>query len=48
MKLFVAFLALCFLVGMLGRPTGPDSRMRWFVAALGVMLMVGYYVFNRI
>jgi hypothetical protein len=48
MKLFVVFLALCFLAGMIGRPTASDSRLRWFVAGLGVVLVVGYYVFNRI
>ncbi len=48
MKLFVAFLVLCFLAGMTGRPIPSDRRLRWFVAALGVVLVVGYYVFNRI
>jgi hypothetical protein len=52
MKLFVAFLVLCFLAGMIGRPqlavTVSDRRVGWFVAALGVLLVVGYYVFHRI
>lgn len=48
MKLFVAFLVLCFLAGMIGRPTASDGRLRWFVAALCVLLIVGYYGFNRI
>jgi hypothetical protein len=48
MKLFVAFLVLCFLAGMIERPTAVDGRLRWFVAVLAVMLVVGYYIFNRI
>ncbi len=48
MKLFVAFLVLSFLAGMVGRPTASDRRLRWFVAVLVVLLMVGYYVFNKI
>jgi hypothetical protein len=52
MKLFIAFLVLCFLAGMVGQPrlvgTLSDRRVRWFVAALAVVLVVGYYVFNRI
>jgi hypothetical protein len=48
MTLFVAFLVLCFLAGMTGRPTGSDGRARWFVAFLVVLLMVGYYFFRRI
>jgi hypothetical protein len=48
MRLFVVFLVLCFMAGMIGRPAGSDRRLRWFVAALGVMLVVGYYVFRRI
>ncbi len=57
MKLFIAFLLLCFLAGMIGPvdrgparlgPALADRRVRWFVAALAVALMVGYYVFNRI
>lgn len=48
MRLFVVFLVLCFLAGMAGRPVGADRRQRWFIAALGVALVVGYYVFRRI
>jgi hypothetical protein len=58
MKLFIAFLVLCFVAGMTGQPptlasrtldrTSSDRRLRWFVAVLAVVLMVGYYVFNRI
>lgn len=52
MKLFVVFLVLCFLAGMAGQPrlgrAISDRGARWFVAALGVALVVGYYVFHRI
>ncbi len=48
MRLFVVFLTLCFLAGMVGRPDMSDRRVRWFIAALGVALVVGYYVFRRI
>jgi hypothetical protein len=48
MRLFVVFLVLSFLAGMAGRPTASDRRLRWFIAALGVALVVGYYVFRRI
>lgn len=48
MRLFAVFLVLCFLAGMVGRPDLSDRRQRWFIAALGVALMVGYYVFRRI
>ncbi len=52
MKLFVAFLVLCFLAGMTGRPAlsrmVSDGKQRWFVAALAVGLVVGYYALHRI
>lgn len=48
MKLFIVFLVLCFLAGMIERPAASDGRVRWFVAALGVALVVGYYVFRRL
>lgn len=48
MRLFVVFLVLCFLAGMAGRPTGSDARQRWFIIAMFVMLVIGYYVFRRI
>jgi hypothetical protein len=48
-KLFVAFLVLCFLAGMVGRPAfASDSRARWFIAAMILVLVVGYYAFRRI
>jgi hypothetical protein len=48
MGLFIAFLVLCFLAGMTGRPTDSDGRLRWSVAAMVVLLVVAYYVFRRI
>lgn len=48
MKLFVAFLVLCFLAGMVGRPGASDFRHRWFVAAMVLALMIGYYAFKRL
>jgi hypothetical protein len=48
MKLFVAFLVLCFLAGMTGRPGASDLRHRWFIAVMVLALIVGYYAFKRL
>jgi hypothetical protein len=48
MRLFVAFLVLCFLGGMVARPGQSEGRLRLYVAALCLALVVGIFVFHQI
>lgn len=48
MKLFLAFVVLCFLGGLVVRPTQSDGPLRWLLAGLCLALVVGFYVLHKV
>ncbi len=47
MRLFFAFLVLCFLGGMFASPTKSEGRLRWYLAGLCLVLAVALFVFRE-